>query len=218
MNLQMLISRLMDCWEKVLFAIMLLLCIVFCTIGAMFYTELPESRMPEGHRPTATRLLPWDLLSEKFFTPPIPAHSNANPFAQKLVNHLTPKPEPPKPEPPKPEPPKPEPPKPEPPKPVVQNIETPKEPQIAVAAKPDIIISVTYKGFYIDLAGDPIAFVSIENSMDNSQNRITGKKGTIIADKITLEEISENSASFKTENGETITIPWNATHKFSFKQ
>ena len=213
MNLPIVISRLMDCWEKVLFILALILCIAFCVVGAMFFTELPESRMPAGDRPTATRLLPWDLLSDKFFHPPIPTSSNANPFAQKLVNHLKPKPvtqtavtpQPPIQESPKPEPDK----TPEP---------DTKTPQTAPPPKPDIVISVTYRGFYVDLAGDHVAFISINNSQDNSQTRINCKKGTLLADKITLEEISENSASFKTDNGENVTIPWNATHNFSFKQ
>ncbi|MBQ7651498.1 MAG: hypothetical protein IJS15_11100, partial [Victivallales bacterium] len=206
MNPPKFISRLIDCWEKVFFVLSLLLCIVFCIIGAMFFTELPEARMPAGNRPTATRLLPWDLLSDKFFHPPIPPATNANPFVQRLVNHLKPKPAP---QPPVTPQPAPEPPKPEPPKAAVQESDTPPKAPIEVAAKPDIIISVTYKGFFIDLAGDPVAFISVANSQDNSHNRIICKKGTPVTDKITLEAISENSASFKTDDGETVTIPWN---------
>ena len=212
MNLQMVISRLLDCWEKVLFGLALLLCIVFCILGAMFFTDIPESRMPAGDRPTATRILPWDILSDKFFHPPIPSSANANPFAQKLVNHLTPKPVPQPSVTPPPATPKTELPQ------TAQEEDTHQKPQIAAVPKPDIIISVTYKGFYVDLAGAPIAFISVSNSKDNSQNRITCKKGALVAEKIMLEEMSEHSASFKTDGGETVVIPWNETHKFSFKQ
>lgn len=214
MNLSTIISRLMDCWEKVLFVLMLLLCVVFCILGVMFFMELPEARTPAGQRPTADMLLPWNLLSDKFYHPPIPAHSNANPFAQKLVNHLKPAPKPVV----VPQPPKQETPKQETQAVVAQVTTPPQEPPKQEPAKPDIILSVTYKGFYVDIAGDSVAFISVANSQDNSQNRIHCKKGSLIADRISLDGISEESATFKTDTGETVTIPWNATHKFSFRQ
>ncbi len=214
MNLSAIISKLMDYWERFLFVLMLLLCIAFCIIGAMFYTDVPEYRTPAGQRPTADALLPWDLLSEKFYHPAIPAPSNANPFAQKLVNHLKPEPKPAV----KIQPPPPEPPKEEPPAVVVQDAPPPQAQQKPEPPKPDIVISVTYKGFYVDHAGDSFAFISIVNSIDKSQKQIRCKKGSIVADKITIDGISEENATLKTESGETVTIPWNTTHDFTFKQ
>ena len=214
MNFSQIIAKLGDCWEKVLCIVIVLLCILFCILGGMFYAEVPEERILTGRRPAAVRLLPWDALPEEFLYPQIPLATEANPFAQSLVNHLVPEkkteaaPEQPKEEPKKEVPvvvtqtaPPPEPPKKEEPPP-----------------KPDVVITLTYKGFYVDLAGDAVAFVSASSTEDNSNVNLTCKAGTLIFDRVSLESISEESATFKAVDGTKTVVPWNASGKITFKQ
>ena len=214
MNLFTIIDKLIGCWEKVLCGIMVLVCVLFCAIGAMFFNDLPETQSAIGKRPTADRLLPWDALTDSFFSIRIPAPAEANPFAQNLVNHLEPTPvaapEPPKQEEPKQEPAAVEQPKQE---------EPPKEePPKEDPPKPDIVITITYRGFYVDITGAPVAFITAASSENNASQNMTCKIGTKILDRITLEGISEDSASFKADEGDAVKIPWNASEKFSFKQ
>ena len=63
-----------------------------------------------------------------------------------------------------------------------------------------------------------MAFITAASSEGNTSQNMTCRIGTQILDRITLEGVSEDSASFKAEEGDAVKIPWNASEKFSFKQ
>ncbi len=218
-------------WEKALFLIALLACLTLCSLATHYFTAAPEEQDEVGHQPTAISILPWQDRS--FFSIAVPEATAANPFAHTLINTVSP-PEPPKPE--TKEPPKKE----EPPKPAEQTAKT--EPPKADAAqppaqetppqkpeppkkeepppppkKPDIVFTIAYRGFYIDVRGESLAMLIVTDSA-KKENRLVCKKGTVICDKITFQSADDKQATFTDADGNATSVNWNDKHTFTFKQ
>ena len=221
-------------WEKALFLIALLACLTLCTLATHYFTAAPEDQDAVGHQPAAVSILPWQNRS--FFSVSVPEATAANPFAHTLVN-LSPPPEPPKtPEPVKPKeektteaPPKTETPKttPEQPATTPQPAEPEKPAEKTEPAKPaeppppppkpDIVFTICYRGFYIDVRGESLALLLVTDP-EKKENRIVCKKGTVICDKVTFQSADDKQATFTDAEGNATSIDWNATHTFTFKQ
>ncbi|MBR4902434.1 MAG: hypothetical protein IKZ46_15960 [Victivallales bacterium] len=218
-------------WEKALFLIALLACLTLCSLATHYFTAAPEEQDEIGHQPVAVSILPWQDRS--FFSISVPEVTTANPFAHTLVN-LTAPPEPPKPEtkepPKKEEPPKPaeqtaktEPPKPDAAQPPAQ--ETPpqkpeppkKEEPPPPPKKPDIVFTIAYRGFYIDVRGESLAMLIVTDSA-KKEKRLVCKKGTVICDKVTFQSADDKQATFTDADGNSTSINWNNKHTFTFKQ
>ena len=219
------------CWEKALFLIALLCCLFLCTLATHYFTYTPEEQESVGHRPVAVSILPWKDLS--FFNQSVPQATAANPFAHTLVNQIAPPP-PPKPEtkepPKKEEPPKPteqtaktESPKENPPQPPAK--ETPaekkespkKEEPPPPPKKPDIVFTIAYRGFYVDVRGESLAMLIVTDPA-KKENRLFCKKGAVICDKVTLQSADETKAVFADAAGNATSINWNGKQTFTFKQ
>ena len=219
------------CWEKALFLLALLACLTLCSLAMHYFTASPEEQDAIGHRPIAVNILSWRERS--FFNLSVPEATAANPFAHTLTSQLKP-PEPPKPE--KKEPPKKE----EPPKPAEQTAKTePAKPAAAQPAeqqkpaekkepekpaeppppppKPDIVFTICYRGFYIDVRGESIALLLVTDPA-KKENRIFCKKGTEICGKVKFQSADDKQATFTDANGNTTSITWNGKHTFTFKQ
>ncbi len=194
------------------FAIMGVLCILCILCSVLFMLEAPPELEIKGKKPVALRIFPWNSLSGNFYTPAVPEAGKVNPFQYVLVNHTKPAPkpvEPPKKEEPKvKETPKTEVVKPE----VVAPPAPPKPPK-----KPDIVITITFKGIYVDLRGDAVALISIAQNGTAKEETLMCKAGTMLLDKIRLEKVGEDSVTFSTKAGQ-VQINWMKSHQFRFPQ
>ena len=219
------------CWEKALFLLALLACLTLCSLAMHYFTASPEEQDAIGHQPVAVNILPWK--DRPFFSLSVPEATAANPFAHTLTSQLKP-PEPPKPE--KTEPPKKE----EPPKPAEQTAktetpqpETPQPPTQETAPqkteppkkeepppppkKPDIVFTICYRGFYIDVRGESLALLLVTDT-EKKENRLVCKKGTEICGKVTFQSADDKQATFTDADGNATSIDWNGKHTFTFKQ
>lgn len=194
-------------------AVMTLLCILCILCFVLFMLEAPSAPEIKGKKPIALRIFPWDSLSGNFFTPAVPEAGKVNPFQYVLVNRDKPVPktvEPPKKEEPKVK----ETSKAEAVTPVVVVQPPPPPPP---PKKPDIVITLTNKGIYVDLRGDSVALVSIKQGEAGKEETLMCKAGTVLMDKIRLEKVVEDSAVFSTKSGQ-VKIDWMKSHQFRFPQ
>ncbi len=220
-------------WEKAFFLIALLACLTLCSLAMHYFTAAPEEQDAVGHQPTAVSILPWQDRS--FFSVTVPEVTAANPFAHTLINLSAP-PEPPKPaEPEKPKeeklaetPPTAETPKTEPEQPAAAaqpaEPEKPAEnPEPAKAEeppppppKPDIVFTIAYRGFYVDVRGESLAMLIVTDP-EKKENRLVCKKGTVICDKVTFQGADDKQATFTDADGNATSVNWNDKHTFTFK-
>ena len=210
MNMLEIADKIRRCWERMAFAVMAVLCILCILCSVLLMLEAPPELEIKGKKPVALRIFPWDSLSGNFFTPAVPDAGKVNPFQYVLVNRDKPVPKPvlpPKKEEPKvKETPKLEASKPE----VVAPVPPPPK-------KPDIVIILTYKGIYVDLRGDSVALVSIKQGESAKEETLMCKAGTVLMDRIRLEKVVEDSATFSTKSGQ-VQIDWMKSHQFRFPQ
>ncbi|MBP5640353.1 MAG: hypothetical protein J6X55_12785 [Victivallales bacterium] len=229
--MQKIIQIIIDNWEKCVLGLAIAIGILLCAAAAFFFQgELLEP--PEPGKPlSSVRYFPWDEEPLSFLNPVIPDAKQANPFAKALAN-LLPKPQPPEtpktvepPEPPKTvEPPKlvepPEPPQnveqvQEPPKPVEQPEQPQPAEQVQEPPKPEpppkVIntITITYRGYYIDLSGTTIGMLAIKDSRNDSTQYLRLKPQETFLDFFSLANITENDITIQTRDGQLKTIPWN---------
>ena len=219
-------------WEKALFLLALLACLTLCSLATHYFTATPEEENAVGHRPSAVSILPWKDRS--FFSVSVPEATAANPFAHTLVNMAAP-PEPPKKE-------TVDKPKTEKPAETPPAVEKPKtEPEKAAAAqpaepekpaetakpakpaeppppppKPDIVFTIAYRGFYIDVRGESLAMLIVTDPA-KKENRLVCKKGTVICDKVTFQGADDKQATFTDADGNATSVNWNDKHTFTFK-
>jgi len=205
------IEKIHGCWERVLCAIMAVLFIVCVLTSVLFLLKKPQVPEIKGRKPVSLRIFPWDSLSGNFFTPSVPGADKANPFHYVLVNHLKPAPKPI------------EPVKPVQKKPVVESkVETQvrppekKEPP-PPPRKPDLLISVTYKGFYVDVRGDIVALVAVAEGDGKKEETLMCKIGNVLCDRIRLDNVADESATFSS-NGTSVIIKWMQRHQFRFER
>jgi len=220
-------------WEKALFLIALLICLTLCSLATHYFTAEPEEQDSVGHRPVAVSILPWQ--NRQFFSLSVPEATVANPFAHTLASLLPP-----------PEPPKPaaaEQPKQEKPAEKTASAEKEKTEAAQVAAtqppaqekpaekkepekpaeppppppKPDIVFTICYRGFYVDVRGESLAMLLVTNP-DKKESRLFCKKGTVICEKVTFQNADDSKATFTDADGNATTIDWNGKHTFTFKQ
>ena len=221
------------CWEKALFLLALLACLTLCSLATHYFTASPEEQDAVGHRPSAVNILSWK--DRPFFSLAVPEATAANPFAHTLANQTQPPapPQPPAAEPPKEEkgaeaPPAEETVKTEPAEPAAAQPAEPekpaenKEPEQPAEPpppppKPDIVFTICYRGFYIDVRGESLALLLVTDP-EKKENRIVCKKGTVICDKVTFQSADDKQATFTDAEGNATSIDWNATHTFTFKQ
>ncbi|MCR4576030.1 MAG: hypothetical protein K5787_19910 [Lentisphaeria bacterium] len=221
------ISILIRGWEKVILLIAFVLCLFLCTLAARYFSDTEENLYSTGHKPTATPFFPWQDRS--FFHPSIPEASKANPFAHTIVNRLKP-PEPPKPA-------TPEPPKKEQPETTAKSEQPQQNPQATAKQpkqqettkpaeppkppppppKPDIVFTICYRGFYVDVRGETLAMLIVTNP-DKKESRLICKKGMEICGKVTFQQADDSKATFTDAQGNATDIAWNAKHTFTFKQ
>ena len=221
------LSILVRCWEKALLLVAFFICLCLCTLAAHYFTYTEENLNSTGRQPVAVPFLPW--RNRSFFHPSIPDSAKANPFAHTFISRLKP------PEPPKPAitaPPKKEQTetttKQEQPQPNPQATAAPPQPQAAAAPaeppkppepppKPDIVFTVCYRGFYVDVRGETLAMLII-TTPDKKENRLVCKKGMDICGKLTFQQADDAKATFTDAQGNATDIAWNAKHTFTFKQ
>ena len=207
------VEKICRCWERMACAVMTMLCILCILCFVLFMLEAPSAPEIKGKKPMALRIFPWDSLSGNFFTPAVPEAGKVNPFQYVLVNRDKPAPKPV--EPPKKEEPKvKEMPKVEVVKPVVV---APPPPPPPPPKKPDIVITLTYKGIYVNLHGDLVALVSIKQGETAKEETLMCKAGTVLMDRIRLEKVVEDRATFSTKSGQ-VHIDWMKSHQFRFPQ
>ena len=205
-------EKIHKCWERMLCAVMAILCMVCILTSVLFMLKKPQMPEIKGREPVSLRIFPWNSLSGNFFTPSVPDADKANPFQYVLVNRLKPAP------------------KPIPPvepvrqKPVAEpKAETQvsaaekKEPPPPPPRKPDLLISLTYKGFYVDVRGDVVALVSVSEGGDRKEETLMCKIGTVLCDRIKLENVADESATFSS-NGTSVIIKWMQRHQFRFER
>ncbi|MBO4511389.1 MAG: hypothetical protein J5746_01365 [Victivallales bacterium] len=204
------VVKISRCWERMACAVMTLLCILCILCFVLFMLEAPSAPEIKGKKPMALRIFPWDSLSGNFFTPAVPDAGKVNPFQYVLVNRDKPVPKPVAP-PEKEEPKVKEMPKAEAVKPIV--VAPPHPPP----KKPDIVFTLTYKGIYVDLRGDSVALVSIRQGGAAKEETLMCKTGTVLMDRIRLEKVVEDSATFSTKSGQ-VRIDWMKSHQFRFPQ
>ena len=230
--LTLLNTFLIRCGEKALFLLALLACLLLCSLATHYFTASPQEQDAVGHRPIAVNILSWK--ERPFFSLAVPEATAANPFAHTLTSLLQP---PAQPQPPAAEQPKKEE---EPPKPAEQTAKTePAEPAAAQPAepekpaenkepekpaeppppppKPDIVFTIAYRGFYIDVRGESIALLLVTDP-EKKENRIVCKKGTEICGKVTFQSADDTQAIFTDAAGNATPINWNNKHTFTFKQ
>ena len=183
MNMLEIVEKLYRCWERMAFAMMAVLCMLCMLCSVLFMLETPPELEIKGKKPVALRIFPWDSLSGNFYTPAVPEAGKVNPFHYVLVNRNKPVPK--KVEQPKKEEKKvQETAKAEIAKPVVPVQPPPKPPK-----KPDIVITITFKGIYVDLRGDAVALISIMQNSTAKEETLMCKAGTVLLDKIRLEKV-----------------------------
>lgn len=208
--MQEMVEKLHRCWERMAFAIMAVLCILCVLCSVLFLLDVPAEAETKGKKPVAMRIFPWDSLSGNFFAPAVPEAGKVNPFRYVLVNHDKPVPK------------KVEKPRREEPKEQEKAVSEPVKTVVEVTPpsppkKPDIVITITFKGIYVDLHGDPVALVSIAQSSPKKEETLMCKAGTLLGEGIRLEKVGEDSATFSTKSGQ-VQIDWMKSHQFRFPQ
>ena len=193
------------------FAIMAVLCMLCILCSVLFMLEAPPELEIKGKKPMALRIFPWDSLSGNFYTPAVPEAGKVNPFQYVLVNRI---------------------------KPVLKmeeqakkeekndqekteieiaNPATPVQPPSNPQEKLDVMITITFKGIYVNLRGDVVALISIVQNSTDKEETLMCKAGTVLLDKIRLEKVGEDSATFSTKTGQ-VQIDWMKSHQFCFPQ
>ena len=201
--MQKILQIILDNWEKCVLGLAIAIGILLCAVAAFFFQgELQEP--PAAGKPLPpVRYFPWDDRPQSFLNPTIPAANDANPFAKALTSTL-PKPQPA--EPPKKVEPPPEPPKPAPPP------EPPKPPKVMHK------ITVMYRGYYTDLAGNTLCMIAIEDTRQKGPQFLRVKRNESFLDFFTLANITENDITVQTRDGQLKSIPWTQSATFELNQ
>ncbi len=193
------------------FAVMAVLCMLCILCSVLLMLEAPPELEIKGKKPVSLRIFPWDSLSGNFYTPAVPEAGKVNPFHYVLVNRDKPVPK-----------------KVEKPikeekkvtekaKAEIAKPTAPVQPPPPPPKKPDAVITITFKGIYVDLRGDAVALISIKQGEAAKEETLMCKAGTVLMDRIRLEKVGEDSATFSTKSGQ-VQINWMKSHQFRFPQ
>ena len=186
-------------WERIACFTAGIACLLCCAIGIMFTLKRKDRPSTPWKYPVIKEIFPWDSLPEDFLTTAIPNGTMANPFGHVLKSHLKKS-------------------LPEAKKDKATTAplaKTPHTPEPAKAEKPKetpppqskTTLSITYKGFYIDVKGEPTVLLALSKSDLEKTDTVACRLGEIIFSGVKLAEFDENKITVDID-GKRHSISW----------
>ncbi len=188
-------------WEKALFLTAAAICVCLCSIATHYFSDAYNADAVQGRQPEAVTILPWQ--GQAFFHWEVPSASQANPFRHTLVSLAKPPAPPPKPTP-------------SPRKPAASGSGDGSGAQPSKPTQPDVVFSVCYRGFYVDVRGEALAMLVVTEP-NQPEKRFFSKTGAVIGGKLTLLQANDQAAMFQDPDGNPTSVNWNETRTFRFQ-